>query len=81
MKMEKSIHLPRYKQFLELLRKKRKEAGVLQAEVAAALDTDQSVYSKLETGDRRIDLIQLETICKAIGISLTDFIAEFEKLR
>jgi hypothetical protein len=34
----------------------------------------------MECGDRRIDLMQLRTICRLYGMSLSEFVAEFEAL-
>ena len=56
----------------------RKEAGLTQIEVAAALDETQSYVSKCERGERRLDLVQLRAFCAAIGIDLLKFVAAFE---
>jgi transcriptional regulator with XRE-family HTH domain len=49
----------RYKKFLEKLRHARKLAGLSQYEVAHALGKPQSYVSKCETGERRIDVVEL----------------------
>lgn len=77
--MEKSIHSRRYKEFLVTLRKMRTDRGILQQDIAEKLELTQGAYSKLETGDIRIDIVQLETICKSLGYSLSEFVKEFEK--
>lgn len=43
------------------------------------IDTDQTFISKIENSERRIDVIELRTICKALKISFTDFVIELEK--
>ncbi|WP_245611396.1 helix-turn-helix domain-containing protein [Solidesulfovibrio alcoholivorans] len=55
----------------------RKNAGLRQAELAARLGCPQSFVSKYESGQRRLDLIELEAICKALGVTLTEFAAWF----
>ena len=53
------IHSQKYQQFLKRLRNARKEAGMTQAEVAAVLGKPQSFISKCETGERRVDIVEL----------------------
>jgi transcriptional regulator with XRE-family HTH domain len=63
----------------ELLREARTEAGFSQIELAKKLGRPQSFISKFESGERRLDLVELREICKALKISLTDFVKRFEK--
>ncbi len=64
--------------FYAALRRARNDAGLTQAELAARLDQPQSFVSKYETGERRIDFIELREICKSIGIPVLSFIRSFE---
>ena len=50
-----------------------------QVELAHRLGQPQSFVSKYESGERRLDLLQLRQICEAVGISLPDFVKRFEK--
>lgn len=77
--MRKSIHTPQHKQLLALLRKIRLEAGLTQGQLAKSLNTDQTVISKIESGERRIDVLELREICKAVGITLEGFVRKLEK--
>jgi ribosome-binding protein aMBF1 (putative translation factor) len=36
-------------------------------ELAEKLDDSQSVVSKIESGERRLDLVELQAICKTLG--------------
>lgn len=56
----KSVHSQRYGQLLVRLREARREADLTQVEVAEALGRPQSFVSKCESGERRIDVIELE---------------------
>jgi len=56
-----------------LLRQIRKEAGLSQQELADLLEKPQSFVSKYESGERRLDILELRQICQHIGISLTAF--------
>ena len=68
--MEKSIYSEEYQQLCELLRVLRREAGLTQVEVAKRLDVPQSFVSKYESGERRLDVIELRHVAAAIGTTL-----------
>ncbi len=75
----KSIHNKAYLTMLDLLRSKRIEKGVTQEQLASALGVRQGIVSKIETHERRLDIIELRTICGIIGVSFTDFIQELDE--
>lgn len=77
--MEKTIYTNEYAIVLELLREIREEAGVTQVELADLLGQSQSFVSKVERGDRRLDIVQLRTICWTLGTSLPDFVDRMER--
>jgi len=64
---------------VELLYRLRISAGVTQQQLSAILKVPQSYISKIETGERRIDLIELREICKALNSNLTEFVVMLEK--
>jgi transcriptional regulator with XRE-family HTH domain len=66
----KSIHDPRYVEMLGRLRRAREERGIGQQELAARLGRPQSYISKIETGDRRVDLVEILDICRSLGVQL-----------
>ena len=58
----------------ELLKSLRKnEAGLTQVELSQALGRPQSYVSKYETGERKLDYVEITEICKALGISMKKF--------
>ncbi|MDE0207109.1 MAG: helix-turn-helix transcriptional regulator [Candidatus Tectomicrobia bacterium] len=63
----------------QLLREARQQAGLRQVDLAARLGVPQSLVSKIEVGERRLDLLELRVICKALGLSLSEFVARLEK--
>jgi ribosome-binding protein aMBF1 (putative translation factor) len=77
--MEKSIYSARYGAFLKLLKKARQDAGLTQTELARKIGETQTLVSKCERGERRIDIVELHTFCRAFGISLKDFVAALER--
>ena len=62
-----------------LLREVRAEAGLTQAELADKLGVPQSVVSKYESGERRLDILELREICRGLDLSLLDFVRQLEK--
>lgn len=69
-----------HKILLKLLKKARVEAGLRQIDLAKKLRVPQSMISKYEVGERRIDLSELRDICVALGISLPRFVQQLETL-
>lgn len=65
--------------FLALLRELRQEAGLRQRDLAERIGEPQSFVSKFESGERRLDIVELRYICTALGISLPDFVQRLEK--
>jgi transcriptional regulator with XRE-family HTH domain len=56
----RSPHSARYKRMLQRLKEARLQADLTQAEVAERLRRPQSFVSKCESGERRIDVIELD---------------------
>jgi len=64
----------------ELLKELRKDkAGLTQVELSQALDKPQSYVSKYETGERKLDYVEINNICEALGISMRKFNSLYEK--
>jgi transcriptional regulator with XRE-family HTH domain len=77
--MRSSLGTPDHKRLLALLRKTRLKAGLRQIDVAKRLKEPQAFVSRYETGERRLDLLELREVCRAIGTNLTALVREFEK--
>ena len=77
--MEKSIHSAQYAVFLKVFRRTRRRAGLTQIDLAKRVGESQSFISKCERGERRIDVVELRTFCRAFGVSLKQFVASFER--
>ena len=77
----KSIYDQRYIEVVALVRKARERSGRTQREVAQMLGRPQSYLSKVETSERRVDVIELLQLCRVIGVTLADVTpAEFRDL-
>jgi transcriptional regulator with XRE-family HTH domain len=72
--MEKTQHTSEYKKLTAALRKAREAARLTQAEVAEELGVYASFVSKVESGERRVDVIELKRFCRVYGIELVDFL-------
>ena len=77
--MEKTIYTREYRVVLRLLREARQASGLTQVDLAKKLAITQSLLSKMERGDRRIDVVELRALCTAIGLDLVDFVRRLER--
>lgn len=64
-----------YQEFLRKLRLARIEAGLTQKEVAKLLNKPKSYVSKCESGERRVDVVELTAFAQLYRKPLKDFMA------
>ena len=76
--MQKSLSSSKQQTFLGLLRQVREEADLRQIDVADRLDQPQSFVSKYESGERRLDFLELELVCEACDTTLTEFVKRYQ---
>jgi len=79
-RLRRSFHSARYRVFLRLLRQARRDAGLTQVEVCAALDRPQSYVSKCESGERRVDVIELAEFARLYRKPVSFFLRGAGKL-
>jgi transcriptional regulator with XRE-family HTH domain len=77
--MKKRIYMAQRGRLVNLLREMRIEAGLTQVDLAARIEKDQAYVSRYESGQRRLDVLEVREICQAIGISLEEFVKRLEK--
>ncbi|MBD5405645.1 helix-turn-helix transcriptional regulator [bacterium] len=75
--MQKIIYSNNYKYLLQLLKSYRKKANLTQKELADKLDVNQSLISKIESGERKINLIELIMIFKVMNFNPLEIIEKF----
>jgi ribosome-binding protein aMBF1 (putative translation factor) len=80
-KSTKTIYSKRSTQLRAVLKELRTERGLGQEELAKRVKLTQSMVAKIESGERRLDVIELTRWCDALGITLMDFVARFERAR
>ena len=63
--MARSVFTSGYEQLVAALVAMRKGAGLTQRQLAARLGREQNFVGRVETGQRRVDLIEFIWICRA----------------
>ena len=72
--MNSEIYTKEHKKLIERIIQARNEAGLSQVEAAKRLDRSQSYISKIEVGQRKIDVIELKKIAKVYKKSTNYFL-------
>jgi transcriptional regulator with XRE-family HTH domain len=72
--MSKTIHTQDHKYIVKKLREARIEAGLSQKDVGVKMGKSQSYISKIESGQRRIDIVQLKMFTGLYGKKIKFFI-------
>ncbi len=76
--MSKSIFTTEYAVLRDLLRELRTEKGLTQVQLSETLGMPQSFVSKYETGERRLDVIEVREVCQSLGTTLAAFAKKLE---
>ena len=70
--------LARQRRLAELLIVARMDAGMTQVELSSRLGRTQSYVSKVEAGERRIDVMELLDLAEALGCDYRAILSEVE---
>lgn len=74
-------HDPKYIEFIARLRGARKRLGLSQNAFGERIGKEQSFVSKVETCERRLDVIETARWCAALGIRIEEALpADIRKL-
>jgi transcriptional regulator with XRE-family HTH domain len=76
--VKKSLYSADYEHFLQVLREAREAAGLSQMQAARKMGRLQSFVSKCESGERRVDIIELRKFCEAYEMSTARFLKKLE---
>ena len=79
--MPSSIFTQRHQAFIAFIASTRKAAGVTQAELAARLGKPQSFVSKVERGERRLDVVEFCQVAEALGSDPAQILRSFIDLK
>jgi transcriptional regulator with XRE-family HTH domain len=72
--MDKTIKTKEYAKFIEKLRKARLGAGLKQIDVAKKVKRPQSYISRVESGEYRLDILEVKKFAKIYGKSIEYFL-------
>lgn len=80
--MSKSLYSERHKQLAAAIAEQRRHKGMTQADVAAAMSSTkyQSFIAKIESGERRIDLIELLRLADIIGLDIEALVRQLREI-
>lgn len=77
--MVKTLGTERHKALIALLVEKREAAGLTQTELAAKLGEYQSFVARLESGQRRVDVVEFLELAELLGFNPADAIQALSK--
>ena len=77
--MEKSTHSPHYTVFKKRLVDLRKNMDMSQRDLAARLDVPRSFVSRIELGERRLDMVEFYWVCRGLGVDPLDIAMQLMK--
>jgi transcriptional regulator with XRE-family HTH domain len=66
---------PRYRALIDKLAAERRRLGITQEQLAARLGLHKQFVSRVELGERRLDVVEFADFALALGISPADLIA------
>lgn len=72
--MQKTIHSKRHRTIVARLRLARVAAGLRQTDVAKKLRKQQSYVSRCESGDHRLDVVELQSFAQLYDKPLAYFV-------
>lgn len=69
-----NIYTNKHKKVIEKLKKAREDSGLNQNDVAKKLGRTQSYISKIESGQRKVDIVQLQELAVVYKKKINDFL-------
>lgn len=78
MSPSKSRFDPNYRLITSEIIAARTSRGLSQAWVASELGFTQSTWSKIESGERRVDVLELRRFCQLLDVGFISFLQEIE---
>ena len=79
--MKKTLDSNRHEALIELLKAKRGASGMTQAELAERLGEFQSFVARMESGQRRIDVIEYLALAETLNFDAAYALAQVRKIK
>jgi transcriptional regulator with XRE-family HTH domain len=76
----KTLGTKQHKALIASLIARREAAGLTQTELATALGEYQSFIARLESGERRIDVVELIQLARVMGFDASKVVKEIEAI-
>jgi transcriptional regulator with XRE-family HTH domain len=75
--LAKTLRTAAHRALIAILVASRREAGFTQRQLAERLKRPQSYVAKIEAGERRVDLVELVAIAKALKLDPRQLLERF----
>jgi transcriptional regulator with XRE-family HTH domain len=75
-----TIRTKRHKRLVEVLLAERKAAGIRQVELAKRLKRSQTWIARIESGGRRVDIVEFLELAEAIGFNAPKLVEQLLKV-
>ena len=79
--MVKTLGTNRQRALIALLIEKRKAAGLTQTELAGKLGEHQSFVARLESGQRRVDVVEFIELSELLGFDVVQSVLKIKSAR
>ncbi len=79
--MPKSVFTATYRRFTQLLEEARIESGLTQVELAEKIGWQQTDISKVERGERRLDVVEFLQFANAMEVDAAKFMQRLQHRR
>jgi transcriptional regulator with XRE-family HTH domain len=74
----KFLRTPEHKRLMKMLATARKSKGLTQQQLAEQIGENQNFISKYESGERRLDFLEVAAISRPIDFNLVNAVREIE---
>ena len=81
MREEAIIGSPRHRALIQTLINRRKQAGLTQTELATQLGEYQSFVARLESGQRRVDVVEFLLLSEILNFDPIKILREIARVR
>ena len=78
--MDKTLATERHQRLIALIIEAREQSGMTQTELAEVLGEYQSFVARLESGQRRLDVIEFIQLAEILDFDANELMAEVSKI-